>query len=174
VTTARTAWAQRKTRASFVCCKKVCKIGKASSAHCSVRVHRWGVSRINYYNKRKIIPRHTTYLPSYRHKTFPTQISRMLRHREGARNVYNTAVRRALRFHLPLSPLTLACVARNNAEDHALMDELLQREGREGFAAAWLRAQGFTEEAWYVETGRREDAGIQGHGEKRAAIAADL
>src|SRR6266446_6020549 len=37
-----------------------------------------GVSRINYYKNIKIIPRHTTYLPSYRHKTFPTQISRKL------------------------------------------------------------------------------------------------
>jgi len=54
-------------------------------------------------------------------------------------------------FHLPLSPLTLACVARNNAEDHALMDKVLEQEGREGFAAAWLRAQGFAEEATYVE-----------------------
>jgi type IV secretory pathway VirB4 component len=63
-------------------------------------------------------------------------------------------------FHLPLSPVTLACVARNTADDHALMDALLAREGREGFAAAWLRAQGFAEEARYVEsTARREEAG---------------
>jgi type IV secretory pathway VirB4 component len=54
-------------------------------------------------------------------------------------------------FALPLDPMTLACVARNRAEDHALMDTLLAREGREGFAAAWLRAQGFPEEATYVE-----------------------
>jgi type IV secretion system protein VirB4 len=56
-------------------------------------------------------------------------------------------------FHLPLGPVTLACVARNRAEDHALMDTLLAREGREGFAAAWL-AQGFEKEATYVETTR--------------------
>jgi type IV secretion system protein VirB4 len=54
-------------------------------------------------------------------------------------------------FHVPLGPLALACVARNSAEDHALMDILLAREGREGFAAAWLRAHHFTEEATYVD-----------------------
>jgi type IV secretion system protein VirB4 len=55
-------------------------------------------------------------------------------------------------FHLPLGRVALACVARNRAEDHALMDRLLEEEGREGFAAAWFRAQGFAEEAKYVET----------------------
>jgi type IV secretion system protein VirB4 len=54
-------------------------------------------------------------------------------------------------FALPLGPRTLACVARNSAEDHALMDTLLAREGREGFAAAWLRAHHFHEEACYVD-----------------------
>jgi type IV secretion system protein VirB4 len=54
-------------------------------------------------------------------------------------------------FALPLGPRTLACVARNSAEDHALMDTLLARDGREGFAAAWLRAQDLSEEACYVE-----------------------
>jgi type IV secretory pathway VirB4 component len=54
-------------------------------------------------------------------------------------------------FHLPLGPLALACVARNSAEDHALMDTLLAREGREGFAVAWLREHHFTEEATYVD-----------------------
>src|SRR5262249_25481166 len=61
-------------------------------------------------------------------------------------------------FHLPLDPLTLACVARNRAEDHVLMDQLLEQEGREGFAPAWLRAQGYDEEATYVETCARENA----------------
>src|SRR5919201_1407568 len=55
-------------------------------------------------------------------------------------------------FHLPLGPFALACLARNRAEEHALMDAILATEGREGFAAAWLRAQGFPEEAQYVET----------------------
>jgi type IV secretory pathway VirB4 component len=54
------------------------------------------------------------------------------------------------RFSLPLGPLTLACVARNSAADHALMERLLAQEGRGGFAAAWLRAQGFSKEAEYV------------------------
>jgi type IV secretion system protein VirB4 len=44
-------------------------------------------------------------------------------------------------------PLTLDCIARNAAEDHALMDTLLQQEGREGFAAAWFRHHGYTDAA---------------------------
>ena len=40
------------------------------------------------------------------------------------------------RFSLPLGPLGLACLARNTADDHALMDALLAQEGPEGFAAA--------------------------------------
>jgi len=54
-------------------------------------------------------------------------------------------------FALPLGPLALACLARNRAEDHARMDEILVTEGREGFAAAWLRAQGFPEAARSIE-----------------------
>ena len=50
-------------------------------------------------------------------------------------------------FHLPLGPLALACLARNDAEDHALMDALLATEGREGFAAAWLRHHSYEKEA---------------------------
>src|SRR5262249_54971949 len=65
-------------RASFVCFKKVFKVGKASSAKCSLRVRMQVVSTINYYKNIKIIPRHTTCFPSYRHKAFPTQISRKL------------------------------------------------------------------------------------------------
>src|SRR5262249_14791664 len=55
-------------------------------------------------------------------------------------------------FSLPLGELALACVARNRAEDHELMDKLLEQEGREGFPAAWLRANGFEEEARYAAT----------------------
>ena len=58
-------------------------------------------------------------------------------------------------FHLPLGQLALACLARNRAEDHALMETIMATEGREGFAAAWLRAQGFAKEATYVEDGQR-------------------
>jgi hypothetical protein len=49
-------------------------------------------------------------------------------------------------------PLTLDCIARNDAEDHALIDELLQQEGREGFAAVWFRHHGYVEAAQRVET----------------------
>jgi type IV secretion system protein VirB4 len=59
-------------------------------------------------------------------------------------------------FHLPLDPMMLACVARNRAEDHDLMDRLLVQDGPEGFAAAWFRAHNFLEEATYVETFGRE------------------
>ncbi len=69
-------------------------------------------------------------------------------------------------FALPLGPRTLACVARNNAEDHALMDTILACEGQEGFAAAWLRAQGFPEEARYVEDHQRRH-------EARTVLATD-
>ena len=61
-------------------------------------------------------------------------------------------------FHLPLGPLTLACVGRNSQQDHMAMDTLLAQEGREGFAAAWLRAQHFPEEAAYVEAQQQSAA----------------
>jgi type IV secretion system protein VirB4 len=64
-----------------------------------------------------------------------------------------------IRFALPLAPLILDCVARNRAEDHALMDRLLQTEGREGFAAAWLRHWGWQKEAEYVATAGGSSAG---------------
>ncbi len=63
-------------------------------------------------------------------------------------------------FHLPLGPLALACLARNTAEDHALMDTLLTREGREGFAAAWLRTNGFEKEADDVEQWQQRRSGL--------------
>jgi type IV secretory pathway VirB4 component len=65
-------------------------------------------------------------------------------------------------FHLPLDPLTLACLARNTDEDHAMMDRLLATEGREGFAAAWLRSQGFTKEADDVDTHQTVGPGLVG------------
>ncbi len=64
-------------------------------------------------------------------------------------------------FHLPQGALALACLARNTAEDHALMDALLAREGREGFAAAWLRTNGFEKEATYVEQRRSGLASVE-------------
>jgi len=63
-------------------------------------------------------------------------------------------------FSLPLGPLALACLARNRAEDHALMDTILAREGREGFAAGWLREQGFEKEADDVEQWNARRAGL--------------
>jgi type IV secretion system protein TrbE len=62
-------------------------------------------------------------------------------------------------FSLPLGPLGVNCFASNRAEDHALMDALLATEGPEGFAAAWLRAHGFEEEASYVETSQTSSFG---------------
>jgi type IV secretion system protein VirB4 len=58
-------------------------------------------------------------------------------------------------FHLPLTPLLLDCLARNRAEDHEVMETLLAQEGREGFAAAWLRHHGHTQEAEDVATWQR-------------------
>ena len=63
LTTSRTAWARRKTRASLVCFKKVSKVGRASSGKCSLRVRIWGSPAINYYKNIQIL-RHTMCLPS--------------------------------------------------------------------------------------------------------------
>jgi type IV secretion system protein TrbE len=53
-------------------------------------------------------------------------------------------------FSLVLSPLLLSIMARNTADDHALMDTILAQEGRDGFAAGWLRAQGYPEAAAHI------------------------
>jgi type IV secretory pathway VirB4 component len=52
---------------------------------------------------------------------------------------------------LPFGEFELDCLARNSAEDHELMEKILEREGREGFAAAWLRACGWEEDAYAVQ-----------------------
>jgi type IV secretion system protein TrbE len=44
-------------------------------------------------------------------------------------------------FHLTLNAEILRCLARNTAADHARMDRLLERYGREGFAEAWLEGE---------------------------------
>lgn len=49
-------------------------------------------------------------------------------------------------FSLTLSPLALDCLARNSSEDHRLIDEIMQKEGREGFMMGWLRHHGYQEE----------------------------
>jgi type IV secretion system protein VirB4 len=68
------------------------------------------------------------------------------------RDVYYSCTELGQRlFALPLGSLALTCLARNSAADHALMDTILAREGPEGFAAAWLRAHDWSEEATYVE-----------------------
>jgi hypothetical protein len=54
-------------------------------------------------------------------------------------------------FSLAHGPFTLDCIARNSAEDHELMDQLYQHEGREGFTAAWFRRHGYDEAARRVE-----------------------
>jgi len=67
------------------------------------------------------------------------------------RDVYYTCTELGQRlFHLPFHDIALACLARNTAADHALMDALRAQEGREGLAAAWLRGNGFMKEATYV------------------------
>jgi type IV secretion system protein VirB4 len=68
-------------------------------------------------------------------------------------------------FSLAHGPFTLDCIARNSAEDHALMDELLAKEGREGFPAAWFRAHGWDDAAhkvehWIRQQGRNHDETI--------------
>ncbi len=64
------------------------------------------------------------------------------------RDVYYSCVERGKRmFHLPLTPFILDCVARNTEADHALMDALLAKEGREGFAEAWMRHHGYEDAA---------------------------
>jgi len=52
---------------------------------------------------------------------------------------------------LPFTPFELDCLARNTDEDHALMDKIFAQEGREGFAAGWLRACGWEKEAAVVQ-----------------------
>ena len=54
-------------------------------------------------------------------------------------------------FSLPFGPFELDCLARNSADDHALMDALLAQEGREGFTAAYLRHRGWEHEADVVQ-----------------------
>ena len=48
-------------------------------------------------------------------------------------------------FTLQFSPFMLDCMARNSSADHRLIDEILRKEGREGFMAGWLRHHGYEE-----------------------------
>jgi type IV secretion system protein VirB4 len=60
------------------------------------------------------------------------------------RDVYYRAERLGKRLlSVELSPVELAMLARNDEEDHRLMDAILAEHGREEFARHWLAAQGF-------------------------------
>jgi type IV secretion system protein TrbE len=59
------------------------------------------------------------------------------------------------RFRLDLSPFILSMIARNRAEDHERMDKILHEHGRDDFAAAWFRSEGFEAEAMRVEQWQR-------------------
>ena len=48
-------------------------------------------------------------------------------------------------YTLEFSRFILDCIARNEAADHRLIDEILQKEGREGFLHGWLRHHGYEE-----------------------------
>jgi hypothetical protein len=72
-------------------------------------------------------------------------------------------------FSLQLSPLLLSLFARNTADDHLLMDRLLAEHGREGFAPAWLRAQGHPEAATRIEADLADVSSLLGG----APLAAD-
>src|SRR5262249_1809746 len=63
---------------------------------------------------------------------------------------------------LPHGPLTLDCIARTSADDHALMDDLIQQEGREGFAEAWFRHHGHADAAATVAAWYRQHQQVAG------------
>lgn len=53
-------------------------------------------------------------------------------------------------FDLGLGPLALAAAGSSSPADHRLIDQVLASAGREGFAAAFLRAKGFAAAAAFV------------------------
>ena len=57
-------------------------------------------------------------------------------------------------FHLRFSPFILTVLPGIRHRIMLLMDEILQREGPEAFAQAWLTHHGYTEEAAACSTGR--------------------
>jgi type IV secretory pathway VirB4 component len=59
-------------------------------------------------------------------------------------------------FSLPLSPLLLAMLARNRAEDHLAMDRIVAEHGPDDFAYWWLHEQGFAEDAEWLYHQRKE------------------
>jgi type IV secretion system protein TrbE len=60
--------------------------------------------------------------------------------------------------------IILDCIARNTADDHRLIDEILQKEGREGFCEGWMRHHGYAEEfdALVADSERRTDGDDRG------------
>ena len=63
---------------------------------------------------------------------------------------------------LPHGPLTLDCIARNSAEDHTLMDDLMQQEGQEGFTEAWFRRHNHLQAAAHVAAWSRMQRATRG------------
>jgi type IV secretory pathway VirB4 component len=63
-------------------------------------------------------------------------------------------------FHLPLSPLLLAMMGRNRAEDHERMDEVLARVGPEAFAEVWLTQEGYPDAAESIRAWRLAQADV--------------
>jgi type IV secretory pathway VirB4 component len=61
-------------------------------------------------------------------------------------------------FHLPLSPLLLAMIGRNRAEDHEAMDQLLAQVGPTEFSEAWLRKEGYPDAAESIRAWRLAQA----------------
>jgi type IV secretory pathway VirB4 component len=57
-------------------------------------------------------------------------------------------------FSLPLSPLLLAMMGRNRAEDHESMEALMAQVGPEAFGEAWLRQEGLPDAAARVRQWR--------------------
>jgi type IV secretion system protein TrbE len=51
---------------------------------------------------------------------------------------------------LEFPKVVLDCLARNTAADQRLIADVLQQEGREGFAARWFELHGYTEEADFL------------------------
>jgi type IV secretion system protein TrbE len=84
------------------------------------------------------------------------EISLIARMRPQLECYYSSELQGKQRFRLELSPFILSMLGRNRAEDHERMNAILAAEGRDGFAAAWLREEGFSEQAMQVEEWQKE------------------
>ncbi len=63
------------------------------------------------------------------------------------RDYYLTSRNGARLFELGLGPAALAFVAASRPEDHALIDHVLEQNGPDAFASAWLEARGLRDAA---------------------------